>query len=89
MRNPHLESQFPTGHPRITVITSILTGSRLVTFFDLLPPLYRAALYDRDVVVRQFLVDGLAAMAEPDDGGTTTRSSAAQDAISDEVLQPA
>ena len=56
------ESQFPTGHPRISVIPPNLSGRRLEVFFDLLMPLFRAALHDRDEFIRDLLVDGVAAM---------------------------
>ena len=59
------ESQFPTGHPRISVIPPVLSGPRVDTFFDLLMPMFRAALHDRDEAVRDMLLDGVRNMREP------------------------
>ncbi len=56
------ESQYPTGHPRISVIPPSLVGPRVDTFFDLLMPLYRAALHDQDDTVRDLLAEGTAAL---------------------------
>lgn len=59
------ESQFPTGHPRISVIPPVLSGPRVDTFFDLLMPMFRAALHDRDEAVRDMLLEGVRNMREP------------------------
>jgi FlaA1/EpsC-like NDP-sugar epimerase len=56
------ESQFPTGHPRISVIPPGLVGRRIDVFFDRLMPLFRAALHDQDDLVRDLLFECTQAM---------------------------
>jgi len=87
------ESQFPTGHPRITVIPPNLTGRRIDTFFDLLMPMLRAAQFDQDDTVRTMLFAGAAALGAPivtDDpsAGTNTNDDAG-DGVAGGVLQSA
>ncbi len=66
------ESQFATGHPRISVIPPNLMGPRIDLFFDLLTPLFRAALHDQDDLVHEMLLKGTSALRAGDASALTS-----------------